>query len=431
MRLRAMINASAWGAAKRPIGAGVAIHRKLGITRPLGPLAAARFRRLCLILAATFLGTGASPAIASGKSSQVSVGPIQTLAHVPYPGNPGAVAIDGNTMWVDNSSANFDRPFDGFSAVFAYDLQTGQLLPRSPNPIIVPKPPVAVMGLAGIALDSAGRMYIADMNGQMVRVDPTTNASTTYATVPTSTSTSLTAMPTFDVFGPDGSLYVGDASAPVIWRVPAGGGQAQPWFVDPRLSGLYGYGASVDGLAIDRSGRELYFATGPEAHISIYRLPLAHPDASHLQLFHTYNLSPELCTANAAHITDPNGPVALLGCVGANNAGAGGIVFGKSGRLYVSLLSVSQLSIVDPSGDELLRFPDPQQNMQLENPVNGPFNLALDNFGRLLIADLGDPTLGALPGGTPLPGPHDSKSWAILAVQVHDKPGRLFRPNLP
>jgi sugar lactone lactonase YvrE len=425
-----MINASAWGAGVWPIAAGVAIRRKLGIATPFGPLAAGRFRRICLILAA-LVSTGASPAIASAKSSQVSVGPVQTLAHVPYPGNPGAVAIDGNTMWVDNSSANFDRPFDSYSAVFAYDLQTGQLLPRSPNPIIVPKAPVAVMGLAGIALDSAGRMYIADMNGQVLRVDPTTNATTTYAAVPTSTSTSLTAMPTFDVFGPDGSLYVGDASAPVIWRVPAGGGQAQPWFVDPRLSGLYGYGASVDGLAIDRSGRELYFATGPEADIRVYRLPLAHPDASHLQLFHTYNLSPELCTANAAHITDPNGPVALLGCAGVNDAGAGGIVFGKSGRLYVSLLSVSQLSILDPSGNELLRFPDPQQNMQLENPVNGPFNLALDNFGRLLIADLGDPTLGALPGGTSLPGPHDSKSWAILAVQVHDKPGRLFRPNLP
>jgi hypothetical protein len=235
-------------------------------------------------------------------------------------------------------------------------------------------------------------------------------------------------MPTFDVFGPDGSLYVGDASAPVIWRVPPGGGQAQPWFVDPRLSG--DYGAAVDGLAIDPSGRELYFATGPEANIRIYRLPLADPDASQLRLVHTYNLSPELCTADAANVTDPNGPLALLGCAGTNSAGAGGIVFGKSGRLYVSLLSVSQLSILGPSGDELLRFPDPQQNMQLDNPVNGPFNLALDGFGRLLIADLGDPTPAADETLPPEPLP-DSKSWAILAVQVHDTAARLFRPNLP
>jgi len=427
MRLRATINASVWRAAVWLIGAGPEIHRRLGTTTPLGPLAAGRFRKVCLILAAALLGTGASPAIASTESG-VSVGSIQTLAHVPYPGNPGAVTIDGNTMWVDSSSANFDRPFDGYSAVFAYDLRTGQLLSRSPNPIIVPKPPVAIMGLAGTALDSQGRMYIADMNGQVLRVDPNTNAITTYATVPTSTSTSLTAMPTFDVFGPDGSLYVGDASAPVIWRVPPGGGQAQPWFVDPRLSG--DYGAAVDGLAIDPSGRELYLASGPEAHISIYHLPLSNPDASQLQLFHTYTLSPELCTADAVNVTDPNGPLALLGCAGTNSAGAGGIVFGKSGRLYVSLLSVSQLSILGPSGDELLRFPDPQQNMQLDNPVNGPFNLALDGFGRLLVADLGDPTPAAdeTPPESPLP---DSKSWAILAVQVHDTPARLFRPNLP
>src|SRR5882757_2300257 len=169
MRLRAMIKASPWGAAVSPIGAGVAIHRRLRITTPLSPLAAGRCRRICLILVAALLGAGASSAIASAEGD-VSVGPIQTLAHVPYPGNPGAVAIDGSTMWVDSSSANFDRPWDGYSAVFAYDLRTGQLLPRSPNPIIVPKPPVAIMGLAGTALDSEGRMYVADMNGQVLRV---------------------------------------------------------------------------------------------------------------------------------------------------------------------------------------------------------------------------------------------------------------------
>src|SRR6476469_7608378 len=133
MRFRAMIKAGGWATAVWPIAAGMAIRRKLGITAPLGPPATRRLMGFCLILAAALLGAGASPAIASAES-QVSVGSIQTLAHVPYPGNPGAVAIDGNTMWVDSSSANFDRPFDGYSGVFAYDLRTGQLLPRRPNP---------------------------------------------------------------------------------------------------------------------------------------------------------------------------------------------------------------------------------------------------------------------------------------------------------
>src|SRR2546423_8383905 len=77
----------------------------------LRAMAAGRLRRIRLILVAALLSTGASPAVARAQSPQVSVGPIQTLAHVPYPGNPGAVAIDGDTMWVDSSSANFDRPF--------------------------------------------------------------------------------------------------------------------------------------------------------------------------------------------------------------------------------------------------------------------------------------------------------------------------------
>ena len=231
-------------------------------------------------------------------------------------------------------------------------------------------------------------------------------------------------MPTWDVFGPDGSLYVSDASAPVIWRVPPGGGQAQPWFVDPRLAGWTT--TAVDGIALDPSGRNLYLATGTESNVRIYRLPLAHPDAAHLQLFHSYHLTPNPCPDFVAHVSDPNGPTALAGCLGGNIAGAGGIVFGKSGRLYVSLISVSQLSILGPGGDELLRFPDAQQNMQLDNPVDAPFNLSLDGSGRLLIANCGDPSNDP-PGGSH----YDSKSWAILAVQVHDTPGRLFRPKLP
>src|SRR3954471_13405370 len=233
---------------------------RLRAIAPARLLAPGRFRRIHSILAAALLSMGASPASAAA-SSQVSVGPITTLAHVPYPGNPGAATIDGDTLWVD-TSAIYDRPFDGENAVFAYDLTTGQLQSRRPNPISVPQQPVAAMGLAGIALDSAGRLYIADMNGRgVLRVDPRTNAISLYGSVPTSTSTSLTAMPTFDAFGPDGSLYVGDAAGPpIIWRAAPGGGQAEPWFVDPRLTASWG--AIVDGVAVDPSGRYLYFASG-------------------------------------------------------------------------------------------------------------------------------------------------------------------------
>ena len=235
-------------------------------------------------LAATALWSGGPLApSASADEPGVVVGTPHVFLHVPYPGNPGGLAVDGNTLWVDSSAANLDRPFDGDSSVWAYSLSTRQLQARTPNPIVVAKNPVAAMGLAGIALDRGGRQYIADMNGQVLRLDPKTNVAEVYATIPTSTSTSFTDMPTFDAFGPDGSLYVGDAAGPpIIWRVAPGGGQAEPWFVDPRLTASWG--ASVDGVAVDPSGRYLYFASGnQQPQITIYRLPFAHPDSSHLE----------------------------------------------------------------------------------------------------------------------------------------------------
>src|SRR5205814_889081 len=88
--------------------------------------------------------------------------------------------------------------------------------------------------------------------------------------------TSAADMPTFVVFDRDGNLYVGDAGGePIIWRVPPGGGPAQPWFVDPRLSGTWA--GTVLGMTIDPTGHYLYFATGNhQPGIVIYRLPLDH-----------------------------------------------------------------------------------------------------------------------------------------------------------
>lgn len=369
-----------------------------------------------------------SVAAASAQATQRQIGETQVFATIPYPGNPGGLVIDGKTLYVDTSAANFDRPYEGRDAIFAYNLRTAQPLAEGPNPIWVARqspPPAAPMGLAGMALDAAGRIYVADMNGRVDRVDPKTGAQEVYATFPTGTYTSLTDMPSFLAFTGDGSLYVSEgAGPPIIWRVPPGGGEAQPWYVDPRFSATWG--ASAVGLAIDPSGHNLYFAAGNQApNVVVYRIPLAHPDAEHLQVFHRYSdvvVTP--CEAEAS-LNLPN-------CTAAQLFGAGGMAFGKSGKLYVALLAKNQVSILAPDGTEEARFPSPGENAEREVPLNGPFGVAFDGRGSLLVSNIGEPTLGVGPDGNPPPGGLiNSSSWAIFDSFVNDTASPLVRPAIP
>ena len=353
------------------------------------------------------------------------VGDIQVFATLPYPGHPGGLVVNGRTLYVSTSNADFDRLFDPSDEIWAFRLDTGDPVPNGLNPIQVPRlAPAQTMGLLGMALDGQGRIYVADMNGRVLRVDPRTGLQQVYGTIPTNTDTSFTDMPGFVVFGSDGNLYVSDWSAPIIWRVPPGGGQAQLWFTDPRLAGTYG--ANVAGIALDPSGQNLYIAAGTqEAQIAIYRLPLAHPDAAHLQEFHRY-------TDFVVGPCDPDPNLALVGCAPMPLFGGGGIAFGATGKLYVALFSKQQLSILLADGTEALRFPDPEENMMRDVPVNGPFAVAFDGRGSLLVANTGDPTLAKGPGGSDPPGGlPTSDTWVVFDVFVNDVASPLIRPFVP
>ena len=378
---------------------------------------------LAMLALALALGVIAGPIAA--QAAQRPVGDIEVFATLPYPGHPGGLAVTGRTLYVDTSNAGFDRLFDASDEIWTYNLDSGEPLAGRINPIQVFRAAsVQTMGLLGMALDAAGRIYVADMNGRIDRVDPRTGAQEVYGTIPTSTDTSFTDMPGFIAFGPDGSLYVGDWSAPIIWRVPRGGGLAQPWFTDPRLSGIYG--ANVAGVTTDPSGENLYFAAGTqEGQVAVYRLPLAHPDALHLQEFHRYTdfvMMP--CSANP--------DVNLVGCAIMPALGGGGIAFGASGRLYVAFFSKSQLSILDTDGSEALRVPSPEENAARDVMVNGPFGVAFDGRGSLLMANTGDSTIGKGPGGNDPPGGLvTSDTWVVFDVFVNDTAGRLLRPVIP
>src|SRR5256714_15399742 len=116
-----------------------------------------------LVVAAMWMGL---PLPARAGGPQRPIGDIGIFATLPYPGNPGGLAVTGRTLYVDTSASNFDRPFDGSASIFRYDLQTGRLGPNGTNPVVGPLAlPGQDMGLAGIALDSAGRPDVADLNG--------------------------------------------------------------------------------------------------------------------------------------------------------------------------------------------------------------------------------------------------------------------------
>ena len=325
------------------------------------------------------------------------VGATSVLATVPYPGHPGGIAIDGRTIYVDTFNP-VDRATDDYDAIFTYDRVTGRLRSDRPNPIKVPRMMSPTpMGLAAIALDRRGRLYVADMNGRILRVDPVTGAQKDYATFPTNSMTSLTAMPDGIAFDRHGNLYVTDGSAPVIWRVPRGGGEAKPWLIDPALPSAWPSG--LDGVAIDPSGRHLYFTEGFGNGTGVFRVPLDKPEISAVHLVHLYGPPPPAPTFEDQEIH--------------GIFGVSAIAFGARGDLYVTLLGYDQVSVLRPNGTEKLRFPSGAGSRA---PYDDPLFPALDAHGWLYVTNLA------------MRAPEKS---AILRAWAGERGLRLRRPAVP
>src|SRR5207245_4108802 len=126
---------------------------------------------------AVVAGLSATAAPIKAQTSKRPIGDIEVFATLPYPGHPGGLAVAGRTLYVNTSNADFDRLFDTSDEIWAFRLDTGEPIRRVPNPIqVVRAASVQTMGLLGMALDAQGRLYAADMNGRVVRVDPSTGA---------------------------------------------------------------------------------------------------------------------------------------------------------------------------------------------------------------------------------------------------------------
>ena len=119
-------------------------------------------------------------------------------------------------------------------------------------------------------------------------------------------------------------------------------------------------------------------------------------------------------------------------CASTELLGAGDIAFGRSGKLYVALFAKNQISIVASNGSEEARFPSPEENAQREVPLSGPFGVAFDGRGSLLVTNVGEPTFGYQAGRTPPPGGlPNSDSWVVFDSFVNDTASPLVRPVIP
>ena len=190
--------------------------------------------------------------------------------------DPIAVSGDGATVYTGSFTTALsvlaDRPPPNLnpSKVYAIDATSGQL---QRTYTVTGQTLDKGHGLTGIALDSAGRLYAADVNpARILRIDPVSGAQTTYATLPNKLPCSQGGpagncssedvqfgdrppLPNGAAFGPDGSLYVTDTTQGLIWKVPPGGGTATVWYTNPALASYIG----PNGIRLMADQRTLMF----------------------------------------------------------------------------------------------------------------------------------------------------------------------------
>lgn len=354
-----------------------------------------------LTLAAIFTLSATSLA---AEDTNRPFGDVQVLATVPFPpGFPEGIAVNGDKVYVAGP-ASFDTAGTPASKVFAYDLKTGELLRTYEIQGELTQFPHAN---SCIAFDSAGRLYVVNLQLGIIRLDLGSGAQQAYAPplpnlLPCSqapapcspTFLDSPPLPNDIAFDSNGNLYLTDSFQATIWRIPSGGGQPQIWFQDSRLDTPFG----ANGLRLSPDNTKIYFAVtadgvGPFGNFlggKIYTLPLvSNPVAADLQTFYQYN-----------------------------GEAPDGIAFGKSGNLYVALAAPfnSGVSILGPNANEVARLTNPVGSPIF--PYDSPANIAFGKQGTILLTNHAFAT--AIPA-----------NFTVLNVFVDDKEEPLVKPSIP
>lgn len=306
----------------------------------------------CLVVIATLV------AMASNARSDEAraFGDTRIFARVRDPGQPAGIAVYGKTVLVTSLGLATQPLTD--PGLFTFDLDTA----AHTGTISIPRMmPASVMALYGVSGGPDGRVYVADMNGRVLRIDLNSGSQDVYSEFPSAVG-GMTTMPFDIVFDDAGYAYVTDQNLAGIWRVPPGGGSPVMWFQDPHLAS-YLFGPT--GIRLDLSRKNLYFTVARSHHPAtadlgiVFRLPIDDPSPSQLTEVFRYPA----------------------------RSSAWGIEVGASGRLYVALAGPSQLSVLSPQGTEISRFPTSEENARRQVPFDRPLGLALNGQGSLLVTN--------------------------------------------
>jgi sugar lactone lactonase YvrE len=284
-------------------------------------------RRLALIVAA--LASLAIPATAAARARWDT----KVLALVPRPGFPACAYVAPNGRIYEGT---YDNPSGDTVPSRVFEYEADGTLERSWT--MRGQDLSQAHGVQVATMTPGGRLVLLDKSpARVVLLDPRTGAQETYATF-ADTPNGGTPMPDYAAWAPDGSMYVTDYQQDVLWRVPPGGGAAQPWLTDARLDGGGEFGTAGIELAADR--RTLFISQASSAGLGelnpttgkLYKLAIQ-PDGRPGPLQKVWESGP-------AEAPD-------------------GFAIAKSGRVYLALVSpkANQLVEIAPDGSEIERFP--------------------------------------------------------------------------
>lgn len=279
------------------------------------------------------------------------VGDVRVLSDVkesvPY---PEGIVVDGERFYV-SGPAIFPTAGTPPSRIGVFEVKTGALLKT-----------IEIQGqdidqehaLSSLTMDGQGRLYVIDTQQGVLRINPETGAQERYAPplTPLDKGSPAFPLPNDLVFDAKGWLYITDSFQGAIWRIPPGGGTPVVWFRAPQLAvGPMQFGPN--GVRIHPKRNELWFLH-TQSNV-LYSLPLVDkPKASQMRVVHRF----------------------------AEGTGPDGVVFGKSGKLYVTLAISNQLAVLTPKGKGFT-----QSLLGEKAPWDAPANMAFTGTGSLLVTN--------------------------------------------